>query len=516
LILFIVASGLVGTWGARNIQQNLEVIFAERIPSFDYLLQADRDQQQLEVAERSMIFADPKSEVFKTLLDDYETNLQQAGQRWDKYKALASTQAERNIFTIYEAARQDWLQVSRKVVELSKTGAKENRALAQKLSMGEAKQKFETMRDQLDKLQEMNQGIIKAEHGSAAKSYDSLMTGIIITLGLGLLAGIGLGVGMGRSITKSLRKIIGDLNSISGKVFSSSSQTATAGQSLAEASTEQAASLEETSSSLEEMDSMTRQNTDSAREADDRMAKTRQIVTKANDIMGELKSAMEKINQASDETANIIKTIDEIAFQTNLLALNSAVEAARAGEHGTGFAVVADEVRSLAIRASEAASNTQSLIESNIQNINNGTKLVSTTDSAFREVSESAEKVAKLVNEIASASGEQSQGIQQVNTAAAGMNQVTQRLAANADESAAGAEELRNQAHKIVTVVTDLESLVGGSKSMALASKLNQNQRVATRLAAGQASKSLLGKPRSEAAKAKEAIPLGDDDFQDF
>ena len=166
------------------------------------------------------------------------------------------------------------------------------------------------------------------------------------------------------------------------------------------------------------------------------MQEANRVVLEAGRYMKELKASMDKINSASDEMAKIIKTIDEIAFQTNLLALNAAVEAARAGEAGAGFAVVADEVRSLAIRAAEAAGSTTELIEGNISNINEGTTLVGTTDEAFSKVAESADKVAKLVAEIAAASGEQAQGIDQINRAAGEMDKVTQQVAANAEESA--------------------------------------------------------------------------------
>ncbi|KIX13067.1 methyl-accepting chemotaxis protein [Dethiosulfatarculus sandiegensis] len=462
MIIFMVIIGLTGVKGTHEIQQNLEIIFAERLPCSDYLLQADRDLQQLLIAERTLMFTDSKSDEFNLLLKEYELNLNQANDRWNKYKALASTEAEKATFPKYQAARQEWAKISRKVLELRKSNKKDDQKLAQKLSLGEAKQKFEAMRDHLDKLQDLNLEIIQSEHKKASESYRSQLISLLIILALGILAGIGLSLGIGRSITKSLRGVIKNLHNISDQVFAASEQTAGAGHSLAEASAEQAASLEETSASLEEMDSMTRQNSDNAQQADNRMGEVTNIVGKANTAMGELKTAMTEIDKASDETASIIKTIDNIAFQTNLLALNAAVEAARAGIHGAGFAVVADEVRSLAMRTAEAAHNTQNLIADNMKIIKNGTELVSTTDDAFGEVAQSASKAVELVSEIAVGNKEQSQGIEQVNIAVVGMNKVTQSLAANAEESAAGAEELRAQAKNMIALVANLESLVGG------------------------------------------------------
>ena len=152
--------------------------------------------------------------------------------------------------------------------------------------------------------------------------------------------------------------------------------------------------------------------------------------------MDELTGSMKEIARSSEETQKIVKTIDEIAFQTNLLALNAAVEAARAGEAGAGFAVVADEVRNLAMRAAEAAKNTSGLMEDIVRKIKNGEKLVEVTDGAFKEITDSSLKVVNLIGEIAAASQEQSQGIEQVNKAVAEMNSVTQQTAAGAEELA--------------------------------------------------------------------------------
>ncbi len=286
----------------------------------------------------------------------------------------------------------------------------------------------------------------------------------LVAAAAGLLVGILLAIFITRAITKPIDRVVDGLTVGAGQVAAASGQVSDSSQSLAEVSFEQAATLEEASSSLEEMSSMSRHNSDNAQQSDSLMKNVVGVVSMANRSMGELKEAMVKIDQTSGETSKIIKTIDEIAFQTNLLALNAAVEAARAGETGAGFAVVADEVRRLAIRAAEAAKSTQVLIEENMKNIEQGSKIVTITDEAFGKVEKSASTVAGLVSKIATASTEQKQGITQISTATMQMDTITQQMASNAEESAAASEELSAQAVSMQELVDDLLMLIEGKK----------------------------------------------------
>jgi methyl-accepting chemotaxis protein len=237
--------------------------------------------------------------------------------------------------------------------------------------------------------------------------------------------------------------------------------------------------------------------------------------------MNELTSSMEEISRASLETQKIVKTIDEIAFQTNLLALNAAVEAARAGEAGAGFAVVADEVRNLAMRAAEAAKNTSGLIEGTVKRINEGSELVDRTNEAFSEVNTSSIKAAELVEEIAAASNEQAQGIEQINTAVTDMDKVTQQNAASAEESASASEQMNAQAEEMKMMVERMVMLVEGIQKAR-----GSNNRVHQR--PGRKDHTSARKPaaRNFAPRTKVletpkinpelVIPFEDDDFKDF
>ena len=351
------------------------------------------------------------------------------------------------------------------------------------------------------------------------KKYDRLgnRIGWSVT-SVGALLFILLGVFVVRSTQKALKLTIERLGRMSDVVAGAADQVSSSSQAASDGASEQAASVEETSSSLEEMASMTKQTAGNAHQADTLMNEASRIVTQADDTMAELTVSMKNVSKASEETSKIIKNIDEIAFQTNLLALNAAVEAARAGEAGAGFAVVADEVRNLAMRAAEAARNTASLIEESSVKVNNGVALVNKSNDAFKQVTTSSAKVAALIGEIASASSEQAQGIEQVNKATAQMDQVIQKNAANAEESAAASEEMKGQVEQLHEMVGDLNELVGGRAN---ADKAPVNREKESNLSVHAAPRhgsknTKVQLSRTYEMKPEHIIPMDAYDFKDF
>jgi len=464
MMVFLIIVGLSGFLSVKNINRNVDDIFTLRLPSMDYLIEADRDLQQLLVAERSMIFASADSDVFKSQVKDYEENLKQSDERWNKYKALAASSREKAIIPEYEKAREEWKVISRKIVDGCAITKAEERKEAMDQSLGIASKKFEAMRDYLDKLTEINLAEAEKAHGEAMKTYMKTWIILLIVIFAGILAGIFLMWMINMSVTKPLREAIGGITDAAAQVASASAQVASASQSLAEGSSEQASALEETSSSLEEMSSMTRQNANHAAQAKALGVEAKQIVDKVGDQMNRMVKAIQDVTRSSEETGKIIKTIDEIAFQTNLLALNAAVEAARAGETGAGFAVVADEVRNLAMRSAEAAKNTSALIENTIVTVKNSRDLTQQTQDAFKENIEISSKIGQLIDEIAAASSEQAQGIGQIGKAIAEMDKVVQSTAASAEESASASEEMNAQSLQMKKDVDQLVTIIDGEK----------------------------------------------------
>jgi methyl-accepting chemotaxis protein len=463
MIILMVIVSFAGFNSIRNIQRNLDEIFTVRLPSIDYLIEADRDLQQLLVAERSIIFCDTESEIFKELMREYETKLKQSEERWEKYKTLATTREERTLIPKYERAREDWKAISKKLVDGRKSDTREGRRLAIDLSLGEAKKGFEEMRRYLDELQGVNLNVAQQAHHAASATYKTTNTTLLVIAGAGLLIGLFLMWAIAKGVTRPLNAVIQGLTEGAEQMSSASGQVSQASQQVAQGANEQASGIEETSSSLEEIASMTKQNASNAEEANKLMGEVSNLINTGQESMNRLSKAIEEIKKSSDSTSRIVKTIDEIAFQTNLLALNAAVEAARAGDAGKGFAVVAEEVRNLAQRAGEAARNTATLIEGSTKNADQGVNVASETAKALKEVTVSVGKISELISEITAASKEQAQGIDQVATTVAQMNQVTQASAANAEESASVSEALNAQVEQVNGMIRELLAIVGSS-----------------------------------------------------
>ena len=262
------------------------------------------------------------------------------------------------------------------------------------------------------------------------------------------------------AMADKLTEIVNRIHDASNTISTAATQVTSGSGDLSSRTEQQASTLEETAASMEELTSTVKQNADNAQQANQLAAKARDVAVKGGEIVTETVEAMKQIDDSSRKVTDIMGVIDDIAFQTNLLALNASVEAARAGDAGKGFAVVASEVRGLAQRSAESSKEIQALITSSGSHVRSGVDLVNKTGETLEEIVGSIKNVADIVAEIAAASSEQSQGLDEVNSAVTQLDDMTQRNAAMVQEFASAARSMQEEVGRLTDLMTFFD--VGG------------------------------------------------------
>jgi methyl-accepting chemotaxis protein len=295
-----------------------------------------------------------------------------------------------------------------------------------------------------------------------------------------------------QTLQAELRRSISAIRSGADGVTVAASEIATGNADLSARTEQTASNLQTAASSMAQLNATVRQSADSAAQANQLASSAAAVAQRGGQVVSQVVSTMDEINTSSKKIADIIGTIDGIAFQTNILALNAAVEAARAGEQGRGFAVVAGEVRSLAQRSAEAAREIKSLIGSSVERVETGARLVQDAGSTMGEIVSSVQRVSDIIGEISAAATEQSAGIGQVNGSVVQLDQMTQQNAALVEESAAAAESLKEQAGRLAGAVSSFR--LGDAAPAALANGAQQAARPAA--------------PKAPAASRRAAAPV--------
>ncbi len=320
-------------------------------------------------------------------------------------------------------------------------------------------------------------------------------------------------------LQEKLTDVSNSIRSATYEVGVGAQQVAQGNANLSQRTQEQASSLEEVASSMEQMTGTVSQNADNAQQANQLAISARERADAGGAVVSRAMTAMSAINESSKKIADIISVIDEIAFQTNLLALNAAVEAARAGEQGRGFAVVASEVRNLAGRSATAAKEIKALIQDSVTKTQDGTRLVDESGHALNEIVQAVKKVSDIVAEIAAASREQSEGINQVNKALLQMDDMTQQNAALVEEAAAAAESIDAQSRELELQVEFFKTKESkDKKSKSEKPKLaSHTQTRATRLEKPGTDKPSVPKSDQDTKKVLPKLQTEDDsDWQEF
>ena len=306
------------------------------------------------------------------------------------------------------------------------------------------------------------QATLAAKIASKNREYSLYTLYVFLAI---LAGGMGIAYWLSRSVSRSIRHFSDKMLASAEQVTAASEQVAASSRTLAEGASDQAAAIEQTSSSMETLIASARDNVKNAESATQLTGDTHRAADKGSADMQDMSRAMDAIQASSDDTAKIIRTIDQIAFQTNILALNAAVEAARAGEAGMGFAVVAEEVRGLAQRSAQAAKETAEKIEGAIANAGQGVEISHRVGNTLSEIADKAKQVDQLAAGSAQGSRIQTESMDQINAAITRMSQVTQTTAASAEESAAASSKLLSQAQVMKEAILELAVYAGGARA---------------------------------------------------
>jgi methyl-accepting chemotaxis protein len=564
--LIMAGIGYVGLANMAEINSMLHTLYGRDLIGLSAIKQANVDLVlEFRAVREAIIYSDAAE------LERVRQNLEKLDQqvRANLERSRASLDSAEGLAKLadVEKAYAEYLAVARRIVAMAVEGKKgeATEALVQaRATAGKVLESFAA-------LAAFKEQVGKRRYDDSDAIYFSSRRLLLGAIAVGIGLGLGLGFLIARMISRAVVKVhrateqaaAGDLaarvevdsqdelgaigTALNGmlesfhgsmrEVRQAAEHTASASQQLASGSEqlssgaqEQASSLEETAASLEEITGTVKQNADNARQASQLAAGSRDTAEKGGQVVTAAVAAMGEINQASKRIADIITTIDEIAFQTNLLALNAAVEAARAGEQGRGFAVVAAEVRNLAQRSATAAKEIKGLIEDSVQKVEVGSELVNRSGETLGEIVASVKRVTDIIAEIAAASQEQTTGMDQVNRAVTQMDQVVQSNASQTEELSATAESLAQQAAQLQSLVGRFKLGAGqqveasGLRAAAPVSDVGHGPAVPARRRAAED-----GRPGRQTRKADVPVPApalagsgsrhgrtGDDGFEEF
>ncbi len=436
-----------------------------------------------------VLSTDPQVEA--TFKPEIEATTARISEIQKRIEAAADTDAERTVLAKVAAQRKAYIDARNQARKLKADGDVEGAKAALNGQVLPAVASYLAAQDEYVRLQRQLDEQARTDAAEARMSAVWTMVGLFVLIALGLVAstallvraiavpmaalqGIARRIGEGdlavevdtrrddeigqtlRSLAAmqgALRGIVGQVRGAAESIQVASAEVATGNADLSQRTEQTASNLQQTASSIEQLTANVRQSADAAAQANQLAASASAVAQRGGQVVSQVVATMDEINHSSKRIADIIGTIDGIAFQTNILALNAAVEAARAGEQGRGFAVVAGEVRSLAQRSAEAAREIKSLIGTSVDKVETGARLVQDAGTTMNEIVGSVQRVTDIIGEITAAASEQSGGIGQVNGAVASLDQMTQQNAALVEQSAAAAESLQDQAGRLADVV---------------------------------------------------------------
>ncbi|SHH70825.1 methyl-accepting chemotaxis protein [Clostridium grantii] len=488
--------GGVGLLAITNTNKKMDEITKVSFPATTALLAIAEAQASMNSVEKALLSDKVTGYIRDNQYTNFDLKLKEAEESLDIYGELPKTKNEEYEWDKFLVAWEEWREDVDKIIALAKEydqlsiadfeARKSKLELMARISSDTNMLSYIKVSSSLKRLIVMNNVTVANTNLEVNSTSRLSIIILIVTIIVGFSLSIVLAFFIARVINKPIKKVLKaadkiaqgeldvhldvnskdeigemaktfqlmvnnlnetmtDINFVSEQVADKANQLSNSSSFLAQGATEQASSIEQLTTSIEEISAQIKNNALNTSKAKNITNKVQDNVSKGNIEMQKLLVAIDEITISSNNISKIIKVIDGIAFQTNILALNAAVEAARAGQHGKGFAVVAEEVRNLAVRSSNAAKETASLIENSLNNVKYGIKTANITAEALNEIVDGSKEVDKLIGGIAIASNEQSIAINQVNQGIMQITNVVQAISATAEETAASSEELSSQ-----------------------------------------------------------------------
>lgn len=495
----------VGYQSLTSVKSHLYTVFSKRLPSINSLVQADRDFQQMLVAERTLLLEGLSDKQRKSLADDYFTNKQQVVDRFKKYTVLGDSPKEIEISKKFNEELEAFEKTAADKFPLDKEGhlRKFTRTELIKNSLGPVNSKFEGARDSLDQLQELILGMGDEEFKEADQTYsDSIFLISIISI-ISLFGSVGICIFMARRIDGRINNIVESISNEGQNLENVSNTFKNKSVALSSISEQLSAAATETSSSLHEISQMIKSNTDGSNNVASLIKKSQDLVTDGVKSLGDLGRGVKDVDNSTTALANTVEksnselneivkvfeeinvktqVINDIVFQTKLLSFNASVEAARAGENGKGFSVVAEEVGNLAKMSGESADEISKLLVDSLKKvtdivdissrdvneslnmsrdkINKSVEISNQCQEVFTQVLRNFDEVSANSNEVANASKEQLIGVEEVSKAMQEISSSASLTSQSAHDLNAASTELSQSVNHIGEDITDLKGLI--------------------------------------------------------
>ncbi|WP_313698867.1 methyl-accepting chemotaxis protein [Achromobacter sp.] len=507
LLAMIMVMCIVGLVSLANINESVETL-TQRSLTKERLINDWARNIQSGVTRTTAIAKSADASLAGFFTEEAAASTRNSSALQQKIEPLIESDEEKALWQGISKARADYLRTRDGIFKAKQEG---NVDAANKIFTQEFVPATRQFIDNINRLSELQRADIDARASEIEASYRTANLWMIVIGSIAVVCGLLMSVLLTRSITRPLSdavrvartvaandltstivvrsrdeigQLMAALESMNANLASTVARIRTGVDSIASASGEiaagntdlssrteqQAASLEETAASMEQLSSTVKQNADSAKQANQLAAAASETASRGGATVSEVVSTMTAISASSVKISDIVSVIDGIAFQTNILALNAAVEAARAGEQGKGFAVVAAEVRTLAQRSAQAAKEIKVLIEDTVQKIGQGSGSAERAGATMQEIVSSVQRVTDIMGEIAAASAEQADGIEQVNRAVSQMDEVTQQNAALVEEAAAAAGSMQDQSADLTRAVSAFRLPGGGERVLAVES----------------------------------------------